>query len=69
MFQIFLYTHFLCTSLVKPYCAENNNNLLFKCHTFMFCNLPDFIEVEHSTYQHVQYFIRRKNGDLNFTHN
>ena len=66
MFLILSQLNILCTSPLKPYYAENNNNLPSTWHgTYLLCNLPDFIETECSIYQNVQYFLRNKSDVLN----
>jgi len=64
VFWILSQSNILCTSLWKPHCAENNNNLSFACNCIcvfsLFCNWPDFIKVECFIYQHIQHFIRSK---------
>ena len=41
----FIAIKYFCTSLVKPFYAENNNNVPLKCNrAFMFCNLSFFYQ-------------------------
>jgi len=64
----FITIKYFCTSLVKPFYAENNYNVPLKCNrVFMFCNLSFFLSEWSVPYQHVQYFIKSKTEVLNFT--
>jgi len=65
---ILLQLNILCSSLVKPYYTKMTIHPLFTVHTlppfYLFSSVVDFIKVEWSIYQNVQYFIRSKNRFL-----